>query len=60
MKNDIELWSPKVKSGGVIIGHDYYHKDVNKVVNEIYPSANRRYIIRNNISAVWWIKKELE
>lgn len=42
VKKDIELWLPKVKSGGYIAGHDY-QKDwpgVVKAVNEIFGSEN--------------------
>ena len=27
VKEDIELWYPKVKSGGYLLGHDYIHID---------------------------------
>lgn len=35
VKKDIEAWYPKVKSGGIIAGHDYGNfEGVNKAVNE--------------------------
>ena len=39
VKQDIELWRPKVKKGGMISGHDYGHPDwpgVKKAVDEIF------------------------
>ena len=41
VKNDIEVWLPKVKSGGILAGHDYYNEGtdwfpgVKQAVNEI-------------------------
>ena len=26
VKNDLEIWSPKVRSGGIVLGHDWSHK----------------------------------
>jgi len=43
VKNDIIHWLPKVKRGGVLAGHDYYHDpnvwpDVKKAVDELLPN----------------------
>ena len=35
VKQDILLWSPKIKSGGYISGHDFGREDVKIAVNEI-------------------------
>lgn len=57
---DIKTWVPKVKSGGLISGHDYidYKKkgvksgyNVKKAVDEIFPDANIR-------GTVWWTFKK--
>jgi len=40
VKADIENWKPKVRPGGMVIGHDYNPRDfpgVVKAVNEIFP-----------------------
>jgi predicted O-methyltransferase YrrM len=31
---DVHAWWPKVKEGGIISGHDYYHPPVRQAVNE--------------------------
>jgi hypothetical protein len=36
VKADIEVWLPKVRSGGLITGHDYYCEGVHKAVHEIF------------------------
>jgi predicted O-methyltransferase YrrM len=38
VKSDLERWYPKVKSGGIISGHDYFHTDfgVRKAVDEFF------------------------
>ena len=43
VKQDIEVWWPKVKQGGILAGHDYYPTeptwgDVYKVVTEVFPN----------------------
>jgi hypothetical protein len=42
VKEDISVWFPKVKVGGVIAGHDYKYgwKDVDKAVNEFFAGKN--------------------
>ena len=40
--NDLKAWYPKLKSGGILAGHDYYPDqstwgDVYKAVNEVFP-----------------------
>lgn len=38
VKQDIEIWTPKVRKGGVIVGHDYggAYRGVRKAVNEAF------------------------
>lgn len=38
-KKDILAWAPKVRSGGLIAGHDFNWPPVAKIVKEIYPTA---------------------
>jgi len=57
VKRDIKLWNPKVKKGGCLIGHDYYHHsgmdDVRRAVNELLPNHN---VEPRNPQGIWWIK----
>ena len=65
VKEDILLWAPKVKWGGIISGHDYtsdpddvgkqWFHGVKKAVDELIPYAN--IVVE---AAVWWIKKDME
>lgn len=41
---DINAWLPKIKSGGVIAGHDYgWCMDVRKAVHEVFGEAAEKY-----------------
>lgn len=43
VKNDIEIWYPKVKKGGILCGHDYFNDSVwsvKKVVDEFVLKYN--------------------
>ena len=42
VKEDMEIWWPKIKQGGYLAGHDYSYNPVNKSVNE--------FIINNNLT----------
>lgn len=49
---DIEIWYPKIKDGGILAGHDYkYHGGVHAAVNKAFGSAVQS---DNNI---WYIIK---
>lgn len=58
-RENIDFWLPKIKSGGLFIGHDYYR-------NGAYPDilANIRYLenllqkkVRSSKkSSIWWFK----
>lgn len=56
VKKDIYKWLPKVKTNGVIAGHDYNHayEGVIKAVNEIFGKDN----IQLFPDSSWMIKKE--
>lgn len=52
VKEDIRLWLPKVKRGGVIAGHDYINfAGVKKAVDELLPDAKQ-------VSVRSWIYKK--
>ena len=60
VKEDIELWYPKVKIGGLVSGHDYWQDPnkfpgfgVDKAVNEFFGAENIK--VDNKI---WYITKE--
>jgi len=40
ISQDIKLWYPKIKPGGIISGHDYNLKGVPKAVNEFFGKKN--------------------
>lgn len=49
---DIKNWSPKVKDGGMVIGHDWPWPSVHKAVESIYPTE-KIIIGPNKCWAVW-------
>ena len=51
LKQDIKLWLPKVKKGGVISGHDYEWESVSSAVKELLPNHK----VWNN--SVWYVDK---
>jgi glycosyltransferase involved in cell wall biosynthesis len=40
VKKDILNWSPKIKNGGILSGHDYNMDFVKKAVNEFFPKSS--------------------
>ena len=58
VKQDIELWFPKIKSGGVIGGHDFFnmneHFGVHKAVIEFAVNNNLDLFFKN---PDWWFFK---
>ena len=58
VKEDIKLWYPKVKEGGILAGHDYNTKfpGVDKAVNEFLFQTNYRLIINSDFC--WGIRKK--
>lgn len=51
IRNDIENWLPKVRSGGILAGHDYDWPTVQKVVCERFKN------IATGPDNVWWVRK---
>lgn len=53
VKQDIELWYPKLREGGILIGHDYSLRNfgVVKAVHERF-----RYIYTSD-DRIWWVYK---
>lgn len=62
---DLKLWVPKVKQGGLILGHDWdgmWGKHVRPAVQEYFSGlgeivAEKGYLSRLKESAVWRVKK---
>lgn len=56
LKRDIEAWFPKVRTGGIFAGHDYYtrcHPGVKEAVIECFPKYET--LVSMN---VWFTKKD--
>lgn len=54
VKEDIEAWTPKVKKGGIICGHDYKKDDFRKY--GVIEAVNE-YCEKNNIETLYILKK---
>lgn len=57
--NDVKNFLPKVKKGGVYLGHDYYYdnrNDVKKVVDDILGLRNIK-LVGNEDAAIWVYEK---
>ena len=59
--SDLIFWSWKVKSGGIVAGHDYYHFYKSGVVDAVNAytkchNINPWYITRENEPTYFWIK----
>lgn len=52
VKNDIETWSPLLKDGGLICGHDWWHGGIKKAVRELV--RDFQVVPETNI---WWAVK---
>ena len=39
VKRDIQAWLPKIKSGGILAGHDFRWEGVGKAVRELLPNT---------------------
>ena len=59
LKKDLEIWESKVKTGGIISGHDYNHgnfPDVKKVIDAWVIEKN--YELNVERGYVWWVIKK--
>ena len=52
VKNDIEVWRPKVRTGGILAGHDYsgHFKGVQKAVDEMIGES-----VTVEGGSIWWV-----
>lgn len=58
IKENLHLWTPKVKKGGLVSGHDYKNpkgkwKGITKAVNEFVPKDK----LNSSPFCVWWFIK---
>jgi hypothetical protein len=53
-RRDFYAWFPKVKSGGVIAGHDYYDKPPFRVRTALCQIVNGPCGITHEPSPSWW------
>ena len=52
--DDIREWMPKVRAGGILVGHDYYVPSVARAVNEFALSYGLELTLD---SEMWWATK---
>jgi len=60
---DIQNWYPKIRIGGILCGHDYYHPEVKRAVHKCLPEFDTltEYNSENPFNAQasdWWIVKD--
>ena len=54
-RRDLMAWWPKVKSGGILAGHDYYDKPPFHVRSAQCSMTNGPYGITHEPSPSWWV-----
>lgn len=56
--DDMTAWTPKVRSGGIVSGHDYQLPEVRKAVDEYTTQHNYKLnVTEESISSWWFVKK---
>lgn len=63
VKADIIAWLPKIRLGGILMGHDYNYGSVQKAVNEVLdnivsPSAKKCWVFEVSINYLCKIKND--
>ncbi len=53
VKNDISAWLPKIRRGGLIMGHDYLYGGVHKAVHERFGES---VMARNTMENCWIVR----
>lgn len=54
---DIEVWYPKVKKGGILSGHDFNVPDVSRAVIEFCSNRKIKFSTQPNNEHEWWFIK---
>jgi len=58
VSGDLNGWYPKIKTGGIFAGHDYYHPKfpgISKAVNEFF--GNKKLLVENYSPDCWYHQK---
>ena len=58
VREDLELWYPKIRDGGLIGGHDYghkHHKGVKEAVDEFFGRLGVAPTLSQD--GIWWVEK---
>ncbi len=50
---DLEAWTPKVRKGGIISGHDYFYPSTRHNARNDVPRAVKEYMKKNEISPLY-------
>lgn len=50
---DIDDWTPKVRKGGYVMGHDINWAGVNRAVKEVFGNT-----FKTEPDVVWWVEKQ--
>lgn len=65
VKEDITLWKPKIKRGGIMAGHDYFkdgNREYSQVTSAVYDTLKGKTInlisdeSPNSARCVWWCR----
>lgn len=57
VKQDIELYYPKVKKGGMLAGHDFNGQWINDVCKAVFEFTRRNNLRLYGMDTDWWIIK---
>lgn len=57
VKEDLESWCDKIKTGGFFVGDDYHLPEVKKAVDEFSQKLNLQVHIDQTINRIWYICK---
>jgi hypothetical protein len=58
VKNDVEIWSDRVRSGGIVSGHDYTIDDVFRFINAYAKDRNIELFLTDDKVPTWFFAKE--
>ena len=59
VREDIKIWLPKVRPGGIMLGHDYNPGDANLKLN-VVAAVNESFTqeeINKGSHSIWWVQK---
>jgi hypothetical protein len=53
--HDIQNWRPKIRSGGILAGHDYGCRGVGRALKELFVEGARHNIASEKIGKCWFV-----